>query len=46
MPKKKEEIEEKKAKPDFYKGYSMKWLKTEPSHPDFYLVAEYESEVK
>lgn len=27
----------------FYKGYDMKWLKGEPQHPDFYLVAEYEA---
>lgn len=25
-----------------YKGYDMKWLRNEPSHPDFYLVEEYD----
>lgn len=29
--------------PGFYKGYDIRWLKTETSHPDHYLVAEYES---
>jgi hypothetical protein len=30
-------------KPITYKGYSIKWLKSEPEHPDFGLVAEYEA---
>ena len=30
-------------KAGFYKGYDIKWLKREPKHPDYYLVAEYES---
>lgn len=25
-----------------YKGYDMKWLRGEPQHPEFYLVAEYD----
>ena len=29
--------------PGWYKGYEMRWLKSEPSHPDYYLVAEYEA---
>lgn len=37
----------KEAKPSkihgFYKGYEMKWLKGEPQHPDYKLVAEYEA---
>ena len=28
--------------PRFYKDYDIKWLKSEPEHPDFYLVKEYE----
>ena len=39
--KKEKKVEEK---PLFYKGYLMSWLKTEPNHPDFNLVAEYEKE--
>jgi hypothetical protein len=27
----------------FYKGYDIKWLKKNPQHPDFYLVAEFEA---
>jgi hypothetical protein len=26
----------------FYKGYEIKWLRNEPQHPDFKLVAEYD----
>ena len=33
---------EEKGKPRFYKDYDIKWLKSEPEHPDFYLVKEYE----
>ena len=44
MADKKEKKEVKvKVKDNFYKGYDMKWLKTEPSHPDFYLVAEFDA---
>lgn len=32
-----------KKSPNWYKGYDMKWLAKEPSHPDYYLVAEYEA---
>lgn len=36
--------QKKEQKADsFYKGYDMKWLKQEESHPDYYLVAEYEA---
>lgn len=28
---------------DFYKGYDIKWLRTEESHPEYYLVAEYDA---
>ena len=41
-PKKK--VKAEKEVSGFYKGYDMRWLKTEPTHPDFYLVAEYEKE--
>lgn len=27
----------------FYKGYDIKWLRKEPHHPDFYLVAEFDA---
>lgn len=27
----------------FYKGYDIRWLRNEPSHPDYYLVAEYDA---
>lgn len=35
---------EKKEKrvSSLYKGYDIKWLKDNPDHPDFYLVAEAE----
>lgn len=37
-------IEKKvEVKSNFYKSYDMNWLKNEPEHPDFYLVAEYEA---
>lgn len=26
-----------------YKGYNIKWLKSNPDHPDYYLVAEAEA---
>ena len=35
--------EVKEEKPDTYKGYDIKWLKSEPTHPEFNLVAEYEA---
>jgi len=28
----------------FWKGYDMRWLKKNPDHVDFKLVAEYEAE--
>lgn len=31
-----------KAKPNMYKGYDVYWLKRDPKHPDYKLVAEYE----
>jgi hypothetical protein len=37
----KEELEEVE-KPQWYKSYFMKALKQDPSHPDFFLVKEYE----
>ena len=30
--------------PGIYKGYDLNWLKENPDHPDYYLVAEAESE--
>lgn len=35
-----------KPEPGFYKGYDIRWLKGEPSHPDFELVAEFEAKQK
>ena len=32
----------KKEAPEMYEGYDIRWLKSEPSHPDYHLVAEYE----
>ena len=48
MPRvKKEEsvkVEEKSAEiHGFYKGYDIKWLRESPSHPDYYLVEEFDS---
>lgn len=41
---KKREVKAEKVIPGFYKGYDIKWLKKiGEDHPDFYLVAEYES---
>jgi len=34
---------EKKQPVGFYKGYDMKWLKKQPQHPDYKIVAEYEA---
>jgi hypothetical protein len=42
MKVKKVEKKEKKQPKD-YKGYDIKWLKSEVNHPDFKLVAEYEA---
>jgi len=33
---------ENKIVDGFYKGYDLSWLKENPEHPDFYLVAEAE----
>jgi hypothetical protein len=32
--------------PGFYKGYDIKWLESEPSHPDYHLVAEFKAQEK
>ena len=40
MTKKKEK--EVKEASGFYKGYDIRWLAGEPTHPDYHLVAEYE----
>lgn len=32
--------------PGFYKGYDIKWLKDQPDHPEYKLVAEYEAKEK
>jgi len=29
-----------------YKGYDIRWLRAEPSHPDYNLVAEYDAKQK
>lgn len=36
----------KKEPAGFYKGYSVKYLRDNPQHPDYYLVAEYDSKVE
>lgn len=33
----------KEVNDGFFKGYDIKWLREEPSHPDFFLVAEYDA---
>ena len=33
-----------KIKETFYKDYDVEWLRSNPDHPDFYLVAEYDAE--
>ena len=35
--------EKEMMKAGFYKSYDMRWLRTIPEHPDFYLVAEYDA---
>jgi hypothetical protein len=30
------------AKEGWYKGYEIKWLREEPNHPDYNLVAEFD----
>jgi len=42
MAKKKKVITNK----DMYKGYSIKWLRELPEHPDYHLVAEYDKSAK
>lgn len=42
MAKKTKTVEKKEPK-GWYKGYDMKWLESEPEHPDFYLVEEYKA---
>jgi len=47
MPKKKarkvKKVSEKELlESGIYKGYSIKWLRETPEHPDFHLVAEYD----
>jgi hypothetical protein len=37
--------EAKKEPEGWYKGYDIKWLRNEPEHPDFYLVAEYDKKI-
>lgn len=39
-------VEKKEERPRTYKGYDINWLKGEPQHPDFKLVAEYEAKYK
>lgn len=54
MPKEKnkesEEVLEKEStkrgSDDMYKGYSISWLRKEPTHPHFYLVEEYDNRNK
>jgi hypothetical protein len=36
------EAEESKVAPKIYKGYDIKWLRGEPEHPHYELVAEYD----
>ena len=50
MPKLNEENKEKgqkeeftDAKAGFYKNYAINWLRKNPDHPHYYLVAEYDS---
>ena len=43
MSKDKVKVEKKEERPKDYEGYDIKWLKSEPEHPDFHLVAEYEA---
>jgi len=42
MKKAKNLSEKEKAKAGVYKGYDVKWLRENPSHPDFGLVAEFD----
>jgi hypothetical protein len=32
--------------PAFYQGYDIKWLRNNPDHPHYYLVAEYDEKQK
>lgn len=38
-----EKVSNEEVVDGFYKGYDIKWLRGEPDHPDYYLVAEYDS---
>ena len=37
-----EEVAEVAEAPTMYKGYDIRWLKSELNHPDYGFVAEYE----
>lgn len=38
-----DKVAPKKESNFFYKGYDIRWLRKNPDHPDFYLVAEFDS---
>lgn len=42
MPRKKKVASKDKVEGGFYKGYDIKWLRENPDHPDFPLVAKAE----
>ena len=46
MGAKKQPTEADRLKAGFYKGYDIEWLRGEPEHPDFHLVAEYDKKYK
>ena len=50
MPKdkevKKQPTEADREKAGVYKGYSIDWLRKNPDHPDYHLVAEFEAKQK
>lgn len=45
MPKVKAKEKVEKA-PLMYKGYDVRWLRSEPAHPDYKLIAEYDNKYK
>lgn len=47
MPKKRKELSEKELlELGIYKGYDIRWLRQEPDHPDYHVVAEYDKKAK
>jgi hypothetical protein len=38
-----DKVEKEEKVTGFYKGYEIRWLRQNPQHPDYKLVAEYDA---